>query len=209
MRVRHTSKLNDDLHKSRTKAIESVFPKCGTVLDIGPGRNETFYRAGGCDLVTFDIDHRAKPAVVGNAEMLPFRDGAFDFIIATEVIEHVRHPKRLLDEICRAAKDGAGLVISTPNVAHLTNRVGFFLLGDFHDDRTLHDESDVGHIHFFTRDFFIRTLRAQGLEIVREWSSFIPITPRKYIDADGLSNLFRGLAKQSIAYCRVRKKLPK
>jgi len=205
MRIRRIEHLNDDLHQYRTAVVEETLPESGLVLDIGPGRGELFYRSRGCTAFSLDIDPRTRPAVLGDAERLPFRDSSLDFIIATEVIEHVRHPKLLLDEIRRAGKPGGTVLLSTPNVAHMTNRLALLLYGDFCDDRTLHDGSDVGHIHFFTRRYFMAAVRQSGLSIIRDWSEFVPVTPRHYIAGRGIGRSFPGLAKQMMFLCRIDK----
>jgi len=56
------------------------------------------------------IDDR--PFIEGDAEHLPFPDKSFDYIIASHVLEHARHPKRFLDELARVGKAG---YIETPS----------------------------------------------------------------------------------------------
>jgi 2-polyprenyl-3-methyl-5-hydroxy-6-metoxy-1,4-benzoquinol methylase len=53
--------------------------------------------------------------VVCDSRRLPFRDGAFDLVVANAVIEHVgdeRDQARLLDEHCRV---GRRWIVTTPN----------------------------------------------------------------------------------------------
>jgi SAM-dependent methyltransferase len=52
-----------------------------------------------------------RPMVVGDAEALPFADRAFDYIIASHVLEHARDPAKFLDELARVGKRG---YIETP-----------------------------------------------------------------------------------------------
>jgi uncharacterized protein YbaR (Trm112 family) len=47
-----------------------------------------------------------RPTVLGFAEHLPFRDMAFDFVIASHVLEHSSKPVRFLGELQRVAKAG-------------------------------------------------------------------------------------------------------
>jgi len=47
-----------------------------------------------------------RPLVLGYVENLPFRDQAFDFVIASHVLEHSTHPERFLAELKRVAKAG-------------------------------------------------------------------------------------------------------
>lgn len=47
-----------------------------------------------------------RPTVLGFVEHLPFRDGAFDFVIASHVLEHSADPSRFLGELQRVSKAG-------------------------------------------------------------------------------------------------------
>lgn len=53
-----------------------------------------------------------RPMVIGMGEELPFRDGAFDFVIASHVLEHSVQPERFLAELQRVARAG---YIETPD----------------------------------------------------------------------------------------------
>lgn len=45
---------------------------------------------------------------------IPFHDGYFDYIVAGEVIEHLEHPDRFIQEGMRVLKKGGWFAISTP-----------------------------------------------------------------------------------------------
>jgi SAM-dependent methyltransferase len=47
-----------------------------------------------------------RPTVLGFVENLPFKDHAFDFVIAAHVLEHSKDPVRFLGELQRVAKAG-------------------------------------------------------------------------------------------------------
>ncbi len=53
--------------------------------------------------------------IVGDAERLHFLDGTFDWIIASDIIEHVEHPERLIAEAARCLKPRGRLLLTTPN----------------------------------------------------------------------------------------------
>lgn len=82
------------------------------VLDVGSG-NDPHPRA---DVLVdkFVQDDRERqhrlvvdrPMVGGDLEALPFRDQAFDFVIASHVLEHVTDPARAAAELQRVAKRG-------------------------------------------------------------------------------------------------------
>ncbi|MCO6488156.1 MAG: methyltransferase domain-containing protein [Phaeodactylibacter sp.] len=52
--------------------------------------------------------------VVADAYRLPFRDGAFDCVIASEIIEHVPDPGGFIGSLLRVLRPGGQLIITTP-----------------------------------------------------------------------------------------------
>ena len=82
------------------------------VLEVGSGGNP-YYRANVlCDayLETYERHYAAlvndRPTVLAYVENLPFRDDAFEFCIASHVLEHSPDPEKFLSEIQRVAKAG-------------------------------------------------------------------------------------------------------
>lgn len=55
--------------------------------------------------------------VVGSVLNIPFVDNTFDYVLSSEVIEHVTNPKQALHEMYRVLRKDGVLVISTPNKA--------------------------------------------------------------------------------------------
>ena len=53
--------------------------------------------------------------IVGDAQNLPFRDGAFDKSVCTEVFEHIPDDRRGIAEFERVTKPGAPVAVSVPN----------------------------------------------------------------------------------------------
>ncbi len=87
------------------------------VLDVGSGGNP--HPAADVLLERFlDPKHRYsamvidRPTVLADACKMPFRDKAFDFVIAFHVLEHVPNPAAFLKELQRVGKAG---YIETPN----------------------------------------------------------------------------------------------
>lgn len=74
---------------------------------------------------------RRKGIIVKKAdanEKLPFPDNFFDVIVCNQLVEHLRNPDNLFEEIYRMLKHGGYAIISTPNLASLHNRL-FLLFG--------------------------------------------------------------------------------
>lgn len=86
---------------------------CGSdirrILIVGPGQglDTAVFRWMRYDVVTFDIDETFRPDVIGSVHDLNmFRDGEFDAVIASHVLEHLAVPylDRSLSELARVAR---------------------------------------------------------------------------------------------------------
>ncbi|OYW74478.1 MAG: hypothetical protein B7Z37_17575 [Verrucomicrobia bacterium 12-59-8] len=86
----------------------------------------------GCDVHWIDID----------VEPLPFANQSFDVVVFSEVMEHVRFPKKSLTEIQRVLKASGQLVGSVPNSFRLRNRMRFLFGRPY--------ESDVSHFRQYS-----------------------------------------------------------
>lgn len=78
--------------------------------------------------------------VVGDASQgLPYSDGSFDVVIAGEIIEHMIDDVSFLKELRRVSRDQGTVVVTTPNLVSLSNRLLMslglmprFAYADFH-----------------------------------------------------------------------------
>ncbi|WP_395752818.1 class I SAM-dependent methyltransferase [Prosthecobacter sp.] len=96
------------------------------VLDAGSGRlKEQVMReellASGATLHT--LDFCAGPGVdfVGDVSDLPFKEGSYDAVICTQVLEHVKSPPKTVSELVRVLKPGGMLYLTAPQSAPLHN----------------------------------------------------------------------------------------
>jgi glycosyltransferase involved in cell wall biosynthesis len=91
-----------------------------------------------------------------------FTGGGFDVVVAADVIEHVREPVRLLQQLGATVGPAGRLLVSTPNFGHWYPRLRA-LTGTFDYDRR--GILDATHVRFFSRRGFLRTVREARLAV--------------------------------------------
>jgi SAM-dependent methyltransferase len=95
----------------------------------------------------------------------------FDYVVCSDVIEHLRNRRELLRSVRRYLKEDGRLLISTPNIAIWFYRLSL-LAGRFnYGPRGILDET---HVHLFTRATFRRLVERGGFHIVRERVTALP-----------------------------------
>ncbi len=193
VKIARSEEMAQHLLRIRGTVTTEFLPERGRVLEVGPG--ETTFDRKSCDFIATNISSRGNPHALADGQFLPFRDRAFDAVIATEVIEHVRYPYKLLRELRRVVRASGRVLLSTPNVATPVNRVALSVFGVFPDDRTLHEGADVGHIHFFTRRSFLEAVHREGFAVAREWDFLLQVLPGRYLYDTALERVFPNLAK--------------
>lgn len=67
--------------------------------------------------------------LIAEGEELPFKDGVFDAVLCTEVLEHLHSPGRLLREMGRVLKRDGDLVITTPNAWAWGTMLRYWMIG--------------------------------------------------------------------------------
>lgn len=86
----------------------------------------------------------------------------FDVIVFADVLEHMVDPLMVLNLARQRLLPGGRIIVSIPNVAHLTVRAQL-MLGRFnYADRGIMDRT---HLRFFTRRTLIEMIREVGLSI--------------------------------------------
>jgi len=94
-------------------------------------------------------------AVRGDAFGLPFADGTFDRIIASEILEHLPADEQAMAELVRVLRPGGLAAVTVP--AWLPERVCWALSTGYHS-------VEGGHVRIYRRDELLGRLTAAGLE---------------------------------------------
>lgn len=150
------------------------------VLDLGCGFGRHAYEAlrRGASVVAFDYSFdelaavrgtfavmaeggeapagTATGEVRGDAVRLPFPDGAFDRVIASEVLEHVADDEAALAELTRVLRPGGVLAATVP--AWGPEKVCWALSDEYHAPFV-----EGGHVRIYTERRLRRRMRAAGL----------------------------------------------
>lgn len=101
---------------------------CGVGGDISILKSKGFKRVFGVEIVSEAL-YFAKQKfglnsiVQGNCESLPFRSEQFQCCLATNIIEHILYPPKLMEEIYRVLKPAGMVVINVPRASSMSDRI--------------------------------------------------------------------------------------
>ncbi len=95
--------------------------------------------------------------VNGDATRLPFADGSFDRVIASEVMEHVPDDLAALDELTRVLRPGGTIAVTVP--AWLPEKICWALSEHYHAPHV-----EGGHVRIYTEGELRRKMLGAGLE---------------------------------------------
>ncbi len=147
-------------HSPNAKAVALVDPG-SVVLDLGcaGGHMAVELNKKDCSVYGVEIGDakalEARASCVGVVrlnldvvEVLPYWSRQFDYVLALDLLEHLRRPDRVLGMIKPLLKRDGKLICSIPNVARLEHRLNL-LRGRF--DYGTGGALSKGHLRFFTR----------------------------------------------------------
>lgn len=151
------------------------------ILDLGSGNGRHTLEAArwDCSIVSVDLDreqlrksrymffadHHAgrlpgyAEFALADAQFLPFADGAFDKVVATEVLEHVFDDERAMRELFRIVRPGGEIAVSCPH--HRAERLLWRLSWEYW-------HSPGGHIRIYAKGDLARRLAHAGFTVEAE-----------------------------------------
>jgi SAM-dependent methyltransferase len=209
------SMFNQDYHRNLEiiKFISPIMEKPFKVLDIGigPGIASLVLSKMGINVTGFDTweeyaseynnrsgekndiinrlkDHGVEIRFHNLSETLPFETDSFDVVLFLDVIEHLPgSPGPVLKEIYRLLKPGGYLIVTTPNMANLRNRV-IFSFGKSHYlgfKDSFSSAKYFGHNREYTFDEMVFMLRESGFTIFSSklsncWQIYTQIDSNQY-----------------------------
>jgi 2-polyprenyl-3-methyl-5-hydroxy-6-metoxy-1,4-benzoquinol methylase len=144
------------------------------VLDAGCGKGRHIcdaFRVPGVDVAGVDLNdadlctakeflsamagEKGGNWIVARADVtaLPFRDSAFDVVICSEVLEHIRDNKSAVAELVRVLKPGGDLVVTVPRF--LPERICWMISEAYHQE-------PGGHIRIYKKRELMNLLEEAG-----------------------------------------------
>ena len=112
----------NSIDKKKLKKIQKIIFKPKTyVLNFGcgpsTGSGKKLWNINSIEslnIINYDILLQDEVTVVGDAHSLPFKSNVIDSIICQAVLEHVKNPNKVVDEMLRVLKPGGYIYSEVP-----------------------------------------------------------------------------------------------
>jgi SAM-dependent methyltransferase len=98
--------------------------------------------------------------------------GPYDVVVAADVLEHLRTPERILDQVQAMLAPEGRLIVSVPNIGHWYPRARIALGLFDYDQRGILDNS---HMRFFTERGLLRLLRQADFTVLCRECTGLPL----------------------------------
>ncbi len=161
----------------RPELVELLPRTARNLCDVGcsaGGVGAAWKRVAGGRVTGIESDPRAARVAAGRLDRVLTADALeglqalgreearFDAFLFADILEHLEDPVRALWLARRLAEPGARLIVSVPNVGHLS-LVRDLVAGRF--DPLPAGLADVGHLRWFSRDFLREALEEAGWRV--------------------------------------------
>lgn len=180
-------KVAPNIHETILRLLNAEKRK-GMLIDVGAGNGELSskiqklgFQVKACDLYpeNFEAEGIECKRVDLNKGLECYKSNSFDFIVASEVIEHLENPWLFVREVHRVLKSGGKFIITTPNPQSFVSRLKFLLTGKLPWFLSCDYESSRHKTPIF--DFAFKRI-IEGLFVVERWTfnrpEIMPILPR-------------------------------
>ena len=131
----HDALARPEIHDTVVRLLDPL-PR-GALLDVPAGDGTLLVRLAAAGFEAHACDLYPEMFLVPGIEVrggdlsktLPYGDGEFQYITCLEGIEHIENPHQAIREFTRMLAPGGHLVISTPNILNIEERMKWLLNG--------------------------------------------------------------------------------
>lgn len=162
---------NDARRDVTRKLIKSCDPTGKVVIDLGAKFGAATDTIKCKERIKLDLDKEVKPEILCDlSEGIPLKSDSVDICAACDILEHVYHSHRFVEEIRRILKDGGYAILSVPNICSLKYRI-LFLFGHIPShaakaDCTFPEAWKRGHVRDYNFNELASLLKEHGFEII-------------------------------------------
>lgn len=191
------------------REIRPLLPsKASRVLDVGAGSGgtlqwiKTLFPDAETTGVEVNADLQAKlkqhadVVIIGDIDSCLSQLGKYDLILLLDVLEHLVDSAGTLKKIATHLRPGGSVIVSVPNVAHLSVSIPLLLRREFtYTDAGILDGT---HLRFFVEKSAVGLLNSANLLVTDGIVSGFGGSKSKFLDRISLGHLRHRLAKQYI-----------
>jgi 2-polyprenyl-3-methyl-5-hydroxy-6-metoxy-1,4-benzoquinol methylase len=191
------------------REIEPLLPKSpNRILEVGAGAGDTLkwlktiYPKAETTAVELNPDlldelkQNADVAVIGQIDETFTELKTYDLILLLDVLEHLPDSTTTLRKLSKLLEPGGQVIVSVPNIAHLSVSVPLLLKRRFnYQDSGILDRT---HLRFFVEDTAIKLLNDANLIVTSGLISGLQGPKAKLLDLVSFGLLRHHLAKQYI-----------
>jgi len=166
--------FNQNPYATHMKIVQTIGDN-NKVLEVGCSTGQISRRLykKNCEIIGIELDENASKIAsayckklinedVESIEYLPVPEKYFDYIICSDVLEHLKSPEKVLETLRKYLKDDGRIIVSLPNIAYW--KIRFKLLkGSFDYEET--GILDKTHLKFFTAKTSKDLLKRTGFEV--------------------------------------------
>ena len=204
-------------HEHVRREIQPLLPnEASQILDIGAGAGSTLKwlksvypnaKTTGVEInpaLHAQLAENADAAIIGDVDRCLSQLRSYDLILLLDVLEHVVDPAGTLKKLSTRLSLGGSVIVSVPNVAHVSISVPLLLQRRFHyrDSGIL----DRTHLRFFVEETAIDLLNSANLCVTKGVITGLTGVRARWADRLSLGLLRHHLAKQYVMVGELRDK---
>ena len=191
--------LKKNRYSSHMQIMASMKPG-SSILDLGCGQGLLVQEYAKKGISTVGVDNIHPDKVSAHFESYIQKDleselklphaRVFDYIVLSDVIEHIQNRNQMMKSLRRYLKEGGEVIISTGNIAIWFYRLSL-LLGRFeYGPKGILDRT---HVHLFTLDSFSRFVQQNGYRILD--IKYTPIPFELVLSSTGRSKMVERITR--------------